>query len=152
MATTVINVKFVNPAAAGKKNASIKTDDDQFFLVPPEMLGQFQQGGRYKIEYKANAFKGVTYKYVEKIEPDVAAGPSPIAKHQAGKYGSTDMATAERIFVCGAMNAMLHNQNTLPFALTGDNLIERVNILRDVWRQTLGNPQQDAEMNDEIPY
>lgn len=148
---TTINVKFINPAAAGKKNASIKTDDDQFFLVPPEMLGQFQQGGRYKIEYKSNVFKGVTYKYVEKVEQDVAA-PSPIAKHQAGKYGQTDMVTAERIFVCGAMNAILHNQNTLPFTLSGANLIERVNILRDVWRQTLGNPQQDAEMEDSIPY
>lgn len=149
MATTTINVKFVNPAAAGKKNASIKTDDDQFFLVPPEMLGQFQQGGKYKVGYKSNVFKGVTYKYIETVE---AAEASPIAKFQGGKYGATDMATAERIFVCGAMNAMLHNQNTLPFTLTGDNLIERVNILRDVWRQTLGNPQQDAEMEDSIPY
>jgi hypothetical protein len=152
MATTVINVKYVNPAAAGKKNASIKTDDDQFFLVPPEMLGQFQQGGRYKIEYKANAFKGVTYKYVEKIEPDVAAGPSPIAKHQAGKYGSTDMATAERIFVCGAYNALMGNPNIDPRGISVDERIAEVNKNRDVWRQTLGNPQQDAEMNDEIPY
>jgi len=47
---------------------------------------------------------------------------------------------------------MLSNQNTLPFTLLSGDLVTRVNILREVWRQTLGNPQQDAEMQDEVPY
>jgi hypothetical protein len=62
------------------------------------------------------------------------------------------MAMAERIFVCGALNAMLHNQNTLPFTLLADDITARVNILRETWRRTFGNPQQDAELNDEVPY
>lgn len=149
MASTVIIAKYVNPVQPGKKNGSVKTEDDQLFLVPPEMLGQFEQGGRYKIEYKTNNFKGVTYRYVEKVEREA----SPVAKHQAGKYGGhVDMETAERIFVCGSLNAMLANQNTMPFALSVENITERVNILRETWRRTFGNAQQNTEMGDEIPY
>lgn len=151
MASTVVNVKYVNPAQPGKKNATIKTDDDQLYLVPPEMIDQFSAGAAYKIDYRTSTFRGVTYKYVEKIEKAVSS-PSGVARHQAGKYGTVDMETAERIFVCGAMNALVGNQNLDPRGLTADDLVAEVKKLRAVWGATFGNPQKDEEMGDEIPF
>lgn len=150
--TAQVTIRYVNPKQPGKKNASVKTDDGQLYFVAPEMLGQFEQGGRYNIRYKVNDFKGVKYSHIEEVARIVAPVPtSPVAAHNTGtkaSYGTVDMATAERIFVCGALNAMLHGQTSLET----QTLVAWVNILRETWRQTLGNPQQDAELNDEIPY
>lgn len=151
-----ITVKYCNPQQPGKKNASIKTDDGQLYFVSPEMFTQFEQGGKYNIQYKTNTFKGVQYRHIESATKMNAAPPvNPLAAHNAGTratYGVQDMATAERIFVCGALNAILANQNVNPFVLLPEDIKQRVNMLREAWRGTFGNPQQDAELNDEIPW
>jgi hypothetical protein len=122
------------------------------------MFSQFEQGGQYSIQYKTSEFKGVKYRHIEKVDKAAGASstsaPGPNVQNTMARatYGTVDMATAERIFVCGAMNAMLSNQNTIPFALLPHDLIQRVNMLRETWRATLGNPQQDAELDDSIPF
>jgi hypothetical protein len=156
--TAQITVKYLNPQQPGKKNASIKDNDGQLYFVSPDMFSQFEQGGQYSIQYKTSEFKGVKYRHIEKVDKAAGASsapaPGPNIHNSMTKaaYGKVDMETAERIFVCGAMNAMLSNQNVLPFALVPHDLIQRVNMLRETWRATLGNPQQDAELNDEIPF
>jgi hypothetical protein len=94
----------------------------------------------------------VTYKYVDKVEQTAQAAPAPARNHQpAGRY-QDDMVVAERIFVCGAMNNLMANQNIDPRGLSTADLTEQVNKFREVWRKTFGNPQQDAEMGDEVPF
>ena len=159
MPTAEITVKYCNPKQANKKNASVKTDDGQMYFVTPEMFGQFEVGGKYSVEYKVSEFKGVENRYIEKA--DKVSGGSP-ANHAPNpnvhnsmtkaKYGTVDMETAERIFVCGAMNALVGNQNIDPRGLTKEHLIAEVNKLRAVWANTFANPQKDEEIDDEIPF
>lgn len=155
MPTAEITVAFCNPQQAGKKNASIKTKDGKLYFVPPEMYDQFANGGTYRIEYADKSFTGrdnkrVTYLVVEKAEQTATAAPA--RNHQpAGRY-QDDPAVAERIFVCGAINNMMANPNIDPRGLTAPDITEQVNKLREVWRRTFANPQQDHDMQDEVPY
>lgn len=150
--TAQVTIRYVNPKQPGKKNASVKTYDGQLYFVAPEMLDKFEQGGRYNIRYKITEFNKNKYNHIEEVSKVADPAPAnPVAAHNSGTkatYGTVDMATAERIFVCGALNAMLHGQTSLET----QTLVAWVNILRETWRQTFGNPQQDAELNDEIPY
>lgn len=156
MPTAEITVEFCNPQQPGKKNASVKTKDGKLYFVPPEMFSQFTVGGSYSIEYKDSSFTGrdgkrVPFNVVEKVNASMAA-PATGRNHQpAGRY-QDDPAVAERIFVCGAINNMMSNQNIDPRGMTVEDVTEQVNKLREVWRRTFANPQQDQEMGDEIPF
>lgn len=153
MTTAEITVKYCNPKQEGKKNASIKTEDGQMYFVTPEMFPQFEQGGRYNIEFKTSTFRGVQYRHIEKVTkvalPQANGGQFAASK---AKYGTVDMETAERIFVCGAINALVGNNNIDPRGLTPDELVNQVNKLRYVWGSTFGNPQKSDDLNDEIPF
>lgn len=154
MATTEITVQYCNPQQPGKKNASIKTNDGQLYFVAPEMFSQFEQGGRYNIQYKVSSFRGVQYRHVEtvtKIAPSPAANGGQFAGAK-GKYGTVDMETAERIFVSGWMNGLARNPNIDPRGLTADDLVVEVNKIRTTWSMTLGNPQKSDDLDDEIPF
>lgn len=154
--TAQITVRYVNPKQPGKKNASIKTNEGDLYFVAPEMLDKFEVGGKYNIQYKVNEFRGTKYNHIESVARIAAPVPNQSSStHNSitkATFGSVDMETAERIFVCGAINAMLSNQNTMPFTLDQGDIVQRVNILRAVWRDTFGNPQKSADLDDEIPY
>lgn len=151
MPSAEFTAKFINPAKPGKKNANIKTDTDDFYLVPLELVDQFTQGNRYKVEYRTSTFNGTTYKYVDKVEQVAQAAPSP-GRNKPGARYQDDAVVAERIFVCGAINNMMANQNIDPRGMSAADVTEQVNKLREVWRKTFGNPQQDTEMQDEIAF
>lgn len=153
MATAEITIQFLNPQKLGKKNASVKADDGQLYLVPPEMFHLFSQGSRYKIEYKTSTFNGVTFRFVEKVEAATGAAPAgTAAPRSAGKYGATDDVTAERIFVCGGLNAMLNNSNATSFTASKEDLLERVEALRWVWNNSFGRPKPRDDMDDSNPF
>lgn len=152
MPNAEITVQYCNPQQPGKKNASIKTNDGQMYFVPPEMFGQFQQGGRYNITYKESTFRGVQYRHVETVAPVAAPQTNGQIVGAKGKYGAVDMETAERIFVSGWMNGVARNPNIDPRGLTADDLVNEVQKIRIVWGMTLGNPQKSGELDDEIPF
>lgn len=142
-----IQVKFVNEPREGRKNGTIKTEDDELYGVPPQKLGMFQPGGRYQIEYSTRSWKGQDYKTV--ISANLLAPPSTNSGG-GGKYGRTDDATAERIFVCGALNAAIQGGHVELSSATLGNV---VNMLRQVWSETFGVPQKNADMDgDQIPF
>lgn len=152
MPTAEITVSFCNPQKPGKKNASVKTADNQLYLVPPELYPQFSEGNKYKVDYKN--FKtndGTVLKIIEKAEPMATAAPAP-GRNKPGARYQDDAVVAERIFVCGAINNMMANQNIDPRGMSAADVTEQVNKLREVWRKTFGNPQQNAEMGDEVPF
>lgn len=159
MASATVTAKFVDPAPAGKKNGKIKDTNNAVWYFPNSELGKYHVGETYEIEYTENEFKGGIYrtiraaKNVDKV-PAAAAQPRPPypVKSAGYSYGSTDLATAERIFVCGALNAYIGNPNTAIGDLGKVALVAFVNNLRSVWKNTLGgNPQRDEEMQDELP-
>jgi hypothetical protein len=142
-----ITVKYVNAVKPGKKNGSIKGTDEDIYGVPPHMLANFQQGATYTIDYSERVFNGQTYKTVTTSQMVSAA---PTEGSGGGKYAPVGDATAERIFVCGALNAHISSgQAEISAAYIGNV----VNILREVWRTEMATPSKNADMGEEsIPY
>lgn len=147
MAQARITIKYVNEVKPGKKNGSIKGIDDEIYGVPPGMLGNFQPRGTYTIDYSERKFNGQTYKTVTASQ--MVSPPSQGASG-GGKYGNQSDATAERIFVCGALNAAISGGHV---ELSDVYLSNIVNILRSVWAETLGAPKKADDMDgDMVPF
>ncbi len=151
--TARIQVKYVNPPKPHKTNGSIKTPDDQMFGVKPDMLGLFQPNGTYDVEFSERQFNGQTYKTVTSVKK-VDVAPAPSTASGGAKYDTTDDKTAERIFVCGALNAMISGGHVEVSQVYISNV---VNVLRASWAETFGSNQppkfDNPDMGDEsIPF
>jgi hypothetical protein len=151
MPSATIDVQYVNDPRPGMKSGSVKTRDGVYYGVKPAMLGLFKPNNHYEIQYESMVSKGKTYHNVVSVKPaaEQAGGGAP-APRSSGGY-QTDDKTAERIFVCGAINAAI-SSNQLVVQTT--DLIQAVNSLRDAWRQTLGKKQTaiEEEIEDQVPY
>jgi len=142
-----VTIAFVNQPKVGKKNGSIKTKDGEMFGVPPEKLAMFQQGGQYQLEYSERQFNGQIYRTV--VAAHLLAPPQASGGNKYSPVTDND-ATAERIFVCGALNAHIQSGQA---EMSLSHIGNVVNMLRQVWSETFGSPQKDDDMNgDSIPY
>jgi len=128
--TAVIDVKLTKPAPPGKKQATIRTTDDQTFFVWPKDLGRFQPGRRYRIEYTERAWEGQTYRTAIKAEP-AATQPSAPMPSAASNATSETVADGEVQFVTTLLAASIH-------ACAVDNnqgaLRDRAKVLRSIYR------------------
>ncbi len=153
--TARITVSFINQPKPGKTNGTIKTKDDQLYGVKPDMLALFEQKKTYDIEFSSREFNGQTYKTVTSVKKveDAPAASANGAGTSYGRYGATDDKTAERIFVCGGLNAAIEGGHV---DLNTEHLTNLVNIFRLVWDDTFGKdgkPAKNADMGgDEIPF
>lgn len=149
MLTATITAKFVNPPRAGKKSATIKDTSDKIWLLPPTDLGKFQVGGTYEVAYENVTFNNGASMPAIKASKSVVAPPT--GSVTGSSYGHVDATTAERIFVCGAYNAILSSiaHGQVP---TEDQLVAIVNTQRRIWQRTFGGkPTVGDEMNDSLP-
>lgn len=151
--TTRIQCSFVNPPKPGKTNGSIRVKTGEFYGVKPDMLNQFQPEQTYDIEFTSRQFNGQTYNTITSAKHLVEAAPAAAngAGSSYGKYGKADDATAERIFVCGGLNAAISGGHV---DLNTEHLTNLVNIFRLVWDDTFGageKPKDDMQ-GDGIPY
>lgn len=146
MPTATITVKYVNPAKPGKKQGSVKTPDGQYYGVWADKVASFQQNTIYEVEYEERAGQdGTTWRTIKSFTEKGKAQSGYNGPRRSGNtYRETSVKDAERIFVCGAINAGL-SSGRLEFTQTA--LIETVNILRDVWDATFGQDgaQQEAK-------
>src|SRR5690242_11345228 len=134
---TTITPKYVDQPKAGKKNWSVKEEAGVSFSVPPKFAPQFRVGLPVTADYSLSHYNGKDFNMVEGAtitNPPTAYIPTPAphqpsppvpvpgsqyqppqpapAHHANGAslpkaYGSTDAATAERIFVCGVVNSCI---------------------------------------------
>ncbi len=153
--SAVITAAYVNPPKQGRKNGTIKDASEILYLAKPPILAQFQPGGQYKINYEEYVINGTSFKEIKSAEQvgGAASGGNPSAGARR-TYGQ-DEGLAERIFVCGAVNATLGNPNVKPYELAGMGLVELVNKYRKVWQLTFGGgvtKAADDDMSDEIPF
>lgn len=148
MPSAIVKVTYVNQPQANKVNGSIKVEDGTYYGVKPGMLGLFQPNNTYEIQYESSDFKGKTYHKVISVKPAPAANDG-VAPAKVGY--KTDDVTAERIFVCGIVNAALTSSQIAPQTT---DLVQVVNSAREAWRQTLGKKQtaSEEEMGDQIPF
>lgn len=144
-ATATIISKY--PPKPGKKFVSVKADDGTIFSIKNAMIGTIQPGGRYTFEYEEREFNGMNYKFVNTIN-QVQGGAAPSRAGNGAATGPDPV--PERIFVCGALNAAIHAGQVAVSDLGA--VTAAVATLRSAWKRTFGNPQQDAEMDDEIPF
>ena len=147
MTTATINVKYVNPPKEGKSRWTIKTSDGVLYGLSGTLANQMKAGNSYQVTYKESEFRGQMYKTIESVQQATGSAPS---------HGGTDDKTAERIFVCGAVNATLSNPQVSPHMVTAD-AVALVNLWRDVWKATFGgggagSVAKNSDMDDEIPF
>jgi len=142
-----ITVKYINEVKPGKKNGSIKGTEDDIYGVPPHMLADFKVGATYTVDYSERVFNGQTYKTVTTSQ---MVSEAPREAFGGGKYAPVGDATAERIFVCGALNAHISSGQAEISSVYIGNV---VNILREVWRTEMAGPPRNADMDgDSIPF
>jgi len=142
MATTVAQIKYVNPARDGYK-PSIKTEDGQSFGCKDHQLAIFERGQTYRIEYSERTFNGKVFKSVESAAPVEMGGggssqtgaASPGAKGNGYKT-STSPEDSERMFVCSLMNAFIQAGKIEP---EQGRVITAVNVLRGAYARTFGS-------------
>jgi predicted peptidase len=56
-----IEVAYINPPGAGKKQATIKSKDGQLFGIYPEKMGEYRAGNSYEIEFKTRDWNNKKY-------------------------------------------------------------------------------------------
>lgn len=151
MESVVITVQAVTQPQPGKKRGRIQATNGQLFQADPSFLGQVALGRNYDVSFETQNFNGTNFRVVKGIV--ATAAPATTAPSYAsastgggvgipsgGRYGSTDLSTAERIFVCGALNAMLGNPNVTPVNMSQTEIMHLVTNLRGAWASTFGKP------------
>lgn len=164
MARATIQVKYVNQPREGMKNGSVKTAEGVLYGVPPPLLPQFQPGGTYNVEYNTSQFQGRTYSTISAASAMVQSG----APLQSGSKFHANDETAERIFVCGIINAAVGNGS---LSVNRAELVAAVSACREAWQAAFGRGHRamtsssgdtipsgqasstdNVPLNDEIPF
>ena len=166
----IITVKEVAPPKPGGKQGTVTDTQDRKWKVWGDKLQFYQVGAQYNIiSTKSTLFNGQTYVTIDKMEPVGAQRPLPIQAppppptsyqppvHQPMAIPAaqqSDRARRMDIFVCGAFNNMMANQNINPLALQLTDVVALLNMLIEAWGHTLGSAQQpSADMGgDRVPF
>jgi len=155
MTVTEITVAYVNSPRGNAKSATIKDTGGAYYGIDPKWQSQFTPGVTYKLEYDTDPTG--KYRNVKRFKA-IGGAPAP-----AG-HAASDPGLAERIFVCGALNAMLSNPNTRPLELNIGQLTALTNVCRDAWVLTFGKGREDLppeqttkaaprdDMDDSVPW
>lgn len=161
MPNAVITARYVNPPQEGRPVGSVRDTSGAYWSVSPALLGLFTQNGTYEVQYEDRTSKtGKTFRAVTSVKTVSATsnGARPAPPQQQHDDG-----LAERIYVCGLLNAWASSGQVPPQV---GPLDEATKIARAVWAANYGKkklPQQqvsqqqqvaepDDDMNDEIPY
>lgn len=136
MPKATITIAFVNPPKEGAKSGTLKTKNNEIYGCWPDKLGHFAVGKTYEVEYTEREHNGKTYKNVthgKEVQP-------PAQTTGTGNGGGytrqpTSPVDAERMFVCGAINAAIQGGH-LP--IEGGAVEGAVNAMRQVWEKTFG--------------
>lgn len=123
MNAAVIKIKYANPPKDGKKQATVKTDDNQIFGVWPKEFGLFQPGRVYRVEFSERPFNGKTYRTITKCEP--------VAEEAAPADGVTSKAFSEQEFVARVLSASIA---ACAVGHKEEALIAEAKMLRSVYR------------------
>jgi len=158
MPQTTITVAGITPPAQGKKQGKIADTAGNNWNVWGDKLQNYRMGVTYNITYEENEFNNVRYNVIKNAEPagqGTQQTTMPLAQPRvAMPPPSVATPKDEMIFVCGALNHTLANQNISPLELTAMEIGDFVNKLRTVWKGTLGSQKSrsEGEMDDAIPF
>lgn len=128
MNAAVIKVAFANPPKAGKKLASIKTDEGAIYGVWPDKFGLFQPGRTYQVEFSTRNYQGKDYHTIVKCEP-VQEENGTGTRTPGAKSGSD-----ESDFVARCLAASIA---ACAVTLTEQGLADHVRLLRAAYRKAM---------------
>lgn len=152
MSVGTVEVAYVNQPKNNPKYGSIKSTKGTYFSVPVDMLGFFQPQKIYEIDYETNDKGYHTVKRV-KSAPAAALAESSATPQRFQKQ-PTNPIDAQRIFICGAINAALHGQGL--GAVVATELGAAIDALELVWRskKSLGREATaiEKDLDDEVPF
>lgn len=156
---TVINI---SPAPAGNRSGKIKLDDGRILSAFADKLQMIEIGGTYDFGCVVTQKAGVNYHDVKAIRPaaqQYSAPPrsqparqapgetqrsAPVNQHVDpprqpsngnNYYRPTAPRDAERMFVCANLG---HFIDRGAVSLEAGQMVDAVNILREVWQSTFG--------------
>ena len=110
MPSAEFTAKLVYPNE-DKPNGKIIATDGSNYHVPRALMSKVAVGNTYKASFRENTFNGKVNKFVDSLDvlgegggasapPSNASSPSTSRNQPAARY-QDDMATSERIMVCG---------------------------------------------------
>ncbi len=136
-----IQISKIYPPKQSGWSASIKAQDGNYYGVKEEVAKSLAEGQTITADVKMQEKNGKTYRDIIKIHdagPSARPGSTPAPTQSTGRYGSNDDATAERIFVCGFVNATAPKVYEKFGAISSDQLTALVMVARTTWEETLG--------------
>jgi hypothetical protein len=137
-----ITPSFVNPPRPGKKMGSAKLPDNSILYFYPDKVS-LTPGQAVTVEYADKMFGDKPAKVIERVvQPNGSNGHAAPAPSGGGyQRAGTDKETAERIYVCGIINAAV---SAGKLDLSTDALISATEAARDAWAATFGAPRPEA--------
>lgn len=139
-----IQIQKIYPPKQAGWSASIKGADGNYYGVKEIIANGLSEGQTISADIRTKEVNGKVYRDIIKInDAGTAALFSPArattpASPSAGKYGAQDDATAERIFVCGVVNAVAPKFYEAHKNITSEQLTALVQIARVTWSETFG--------------
>lgn len=137
MTAATIEVRAIEPAPPGKKQAKLTSASGHVFQVWPEMLGLLQPGRRYAIEYTTRDYRGRPYHTIRKVKPvdaPQARASSPGATPAQPRNVSRETFAASDDVVGAIVAAMIHAGLVEP---TEQAITAAIVIARNAYRRSL---------------
>jgi hypothetical protein len=157
--TRTITVKYSDPPAQGKKQATVKDTEGNIYGYFPDSMQAPQVGQTYEVDFTSREYNGRTYHTLKDLrpaggQPQATQGQSTANAGQPQVSNNRDM----KILVQGLAQALISSGQPL----TQESLHAACNIVTNVVQQRErgvtsvdgGNPQQQqsAPPSDEIPF
>lgn len=136
-----IQISKIYPPKQAGWSASIKASDGNYYGVKEAIANTLSEGQTIQADIVVKDRNGKTYRDITKIYGnDGPAQPQAnrTASPSTSRYGASDDATAERIFVCGIVNAVAPKIYDKMGSITSDQLAALVMVARTAWEETLG--------------
>lgn len=134
-----IEIQRIYPPKNPGWSASIKGADGNYYGIKETMVAGLSEGQTITADIRTQEKNGKTYRDIIKLHgdapaPDVKSAPAA----STGRYGAQDDATAERIFVCGVVNAVAPKIYEKLGTIDSEKLSALVQVARVTWTETLG--------------
>lgn len=139
-----IEITNIYPPKKPGWSASIKGKDGNYYGVKENIANTLATGQVITADVATKEKDGKTYRDIIKIHDAGQSGsPAPSAQPathapSAPRYGNTDESTAERIFVCGFVNAISPKIYEKMGNVNSEQLTALVQVARVTWAETFG--------------
>ena len=140
---TTITVQKIYPPKKEGWSHSIKATDGNYYGVKEAVVRSISEGQTIEADVVVKEKDGKTYRDIVKlVGGDVAPARPSAPQASTPRYGSTDDATAERIFTCGIVNAVAPHVYDKHGTLTSEHLTALVMVARVAWSETFGKKHE----------